>query len=81
MAAYTPEVDTNISVPDSIGLSDSMKSYVATIIKLAEQNKVVRAVDIANELGKSKASVSVALKQLKEKGVVTVDGGEIKVNL
>ena len=81
MAAYTPEVDTNISVPDSIGLSDSMKSYVATIIKLAEQNKVVRAVDIANELGKSKASVSVALKQLREKGVVTVDGGEIKVNL
>lgn len=81
LAAYTPEVDTNISIPDSIDLSDSMKSYVATIIKLAEQNKVVRAVDIANELGKSKASVSVALKQLKEKGVVTVDGGEIKVNL
>ena len=33
----------------------------------------MRSIDIANELGFSKASVSVAMKALRESGYVTVD--------
>lgn len=50
----------------------SSENYLETILMLKKKNGFVRAVDIAHELDFSKASVSVALKGLRENGYVTV---------
>ncbi len=54
--------------------------YLETILVLSKQLPVVRAVDIANELGFKKSSVSIAMKQLREKNQITVsDSGFISL--
>ncbi len=52
--------------------NESAENYLETILMLSKQLPVVRAVDIANELGFKKSSVSVAMKQLREKGHIVV---------
>ena len=52
--------------------NDSAENYLETILMLSKQLPVVRAVDIANELGFKKSSVSVAMKQLREKEHIVV---------
>lgn len=52
--------------------NESSENYLETILMLSQQLPVVRAVDIANELGFKKSSVSVAMKQLREKGHIVV---------
>ena len=44
---------------------------------LQQRNGSVRSIDIAAELEFSKPSVSVAMKNLREKGCITVDGDGI----
>lgn len=58
-------------------LHESGEDYLETIYLLTRQNAFVRSVDIANELGFSKASISRAMRILREEGLVTVaeDGG------
>lgn len=51
---------------------ESMEDYLETIYVLRKRLPVVRSIDIATELGYSKPSVSVAMKNLKTKGFVTV---------
>lgn len=51
----------------------SSEDYLETILILKNKMPLVRAIDIANEMKFSKPSVSVALKKLKEKGLITVD--------
>ena len=51
---------------------ESMEDYVETIYVLRKRLPVVRSIDIATELGYSKPSVSVAMKNLKTRGFVTV---------
>lgn len=51
---------------------ESMEDYLETIYVLRKRLPVVRSIDIATELGYSKPSVSVAMKNLKAKGFVTV---------
>ncbi len=51
----------------------SSENYLETVLMLEKRKGQVRAIDIANELGFSKASVSVALKQLRENGYLQVD--------
>ena len=46
---------------------------VETILILKNKNGAVRSIDIANELGFSKPSVSVAMKNLRENGYIEVD--------
>ncbi len=53
----------------------SSENYLETILILKNRKGFVRAVDIANELGFSKPSVSVALKQLREHEYISVDEG------
>ncbi len=53
----------------------SSENYLETILILKNRKGFVRAVDIANELGFSKPSVSVALKQLRENEYISVDEG------
>ena len=52
---------------------ESVEDYLEKILMLKEQQEVVRAIDIANFMSFSKASVSVALKKLKSYNYVTVD--------
>ncbi len=51
---------------------ESMEDYLETIYVLTKRLPVVRSIDIATELGFSKPSVSVAMKNLRNKGFVTV---------
>ena len=52
---------------------ESAENYLETILVLGGKGESVRSVDIANELGYSKASVSVAMKNLREKGYIVID--------
>ena len=54
-------------------IQESAENYLETVLILMERNGQVRSIDIANELGFSKPSVSIAMKQLRENGYVTVD--------
>ena len=58
--------------------NESAENYLETILVLGEKLPVVRSVDIANEMGFKKSSVSIAMKNLREKGHITVtDAGFI----
>ena len=59
-------------------IHESAENYLETILMLSQKLPVVRSVDIANELGFKKSSVSVAMKNLRENGYITVtDAGFI----
>ncbi|MBQ6996272.1 MAG: metal-dependent transcriptional regulator [Lachnospiraceae bacterium] len=61
-----------------IMINESAENYLETILELSQILPVVRSVDIANELGYKKSSVSVAMKNLREKEHITVtDAGFI----
>lgn len=55
-----------------MGINESAENYLETILMLSRQKPVVRSVDIANELGFKKSSVSVAMKHLRENNHITV---------
>ena len=55
-------------------IQESAENYLETILILKERNGTVRSVDIAAEMGFSKPSVSVAMKNLRENGYVEMDG-------
>lgn len=58
--------------------NESAENYLETILILSHKLPVVRSVDIANELGFKKSSVSIAMKNLREKNHITVtDAGFI----
>lgn len=52
--------------------NESSENYLETILVLGKKLPVVRSVDIANELGYKKSSVSIAMKNLREKGYIDV---------
>lgn len=52
---------------------ESAENYLETILILHERLPQVRSIDIVNELGFSKPSVSVAMKGLREKGLILMD--------
>ena len=54
-------------------IRESAENYLETILTLYKKNGHVRSIDIANELGYSKPSISVAMKQFRENGYITVD--------
>ena len=51
-------------------IQESGENYLETILLLEMRNGTVRAVDIANELGYSKPSVTRAMGVLKKAGLV-----------
>ena len=58
--------------------NESAEDYLETILMLSKKLPVVRSVDIATEMDFKKSSVSVAMKNLREKGQITVtDAGYI----
>lgn len=59
-------------------INESAENYLETILVLSKRLPVVRSVDIATELGYKKSSVSIAMKNLREKEHITVaDSGYI----
>ena len=60
---------------------ESVEDYLEKILMLKEKSDFVRAIDLANFMSFSKASVSVALKKLKSYGYVTVDEKTGEINL
>ena len=53
-------------------VNESAENYLETILILNKEKTSVRAVDIAEELGFKKSSVSVAMKNLREKNHIAV---------
>lgn len=59
-------------------VNESAENYLETILILSQKLPVVRSVDIANELGFKKSSVSIGMKNLRQKNYITVtDAGFI----
>ena len=54
-------------------IHESAENYLETILMIKQKKGVVRSIDIANELEFSKPSVSIAMKNLRENGYITVD--------
>lgn len=54
-------------------IQESAENYLETIYVLSKKNGSVRSIDVANELSFSKASVSIAMKNFREDGYITVN--------
>ncbi|MCI8526220.1 MAG: metal-dependent transcriptional regulator [Oscillospiraceae bacterium] len=54
---------------------ESAEDYLEAILMLRERLGMVRSIDVVNELGYSKPSISVAMKKLRENGFVEMDTG------
>jgi len=54
-------------------IHESAEDYLETILMLTERIGNVRSVDISNEMGFKKSSVSVAMKNLRTTGHIVVD--------
>lgn len=54
-------------------IQESAENYLETILILRQRIGDVRSVDIANELGYSKPSISIAMRNLRENNYISVD--------
>ena len=54
-------------------IRESAEDYLEAILVIFERKGSVRSIDIANELEFSKPSVSIAMKNLRENGYITID--------
>lgn len=55
-----------------MNVNESAENYLETILILSKKLPVVRSIDIATEMGFKKSSVSIAMKNLREKNHITV---------
>ncbi|MDH3955606.1 MAG: metal-dependent transcriptional regulator, partial [Desulfobacteraceae bacterium] len=55
------------------GLSESLEDYLEIILDLEKSNKVARAKDIAEKMGVLRGSVTGALKNLAQKGLINYE--------
>ena len=53
--------------------NESSEDYLEAILMLREQLGKVRSIDIVYKLGYSKPSISIAMKKLREKGLISMD--------
>ncbi len=56
-----------------MNIHESAEDYLESIYMLSMEKASVRSIDVANALGYSKPSVSVAMKQLEENGYIRRD--------
>jgi len=56
-------------------IHESEETYLETILILSRNRNQVRSVDIANELEYSRPSISIAMKNLREKGCIEMEAG------
>jgi len=55
-----------------MSIHESSENYLETILVLSHRLPAVRSIDVATELDFKKSSVSVAMKNLRENGYITV---------
>ncbi len=61
-----------------MGIHESGEDYLETILILKNRQGFVRSIDVANELGFSKPSISRAMSILRDNGYLTIElGGNI----
>ena len=60
-------------VETTMQIHQSAEDYLETILMLTQRMGKVRSIDVVNELGFTKASVSIAMKKLRENGYIHVD--------
>ena len=53
--------------------TQSVEDYLESILMLSEKKEFVRSIDVSQDLGVTKPSVSVAMKKLRERGMIVVD--------
>lgn len=58
-------------------IRESAEDYLEAILILKQQNGNVRAIDIANLLGFTRPSVSIAMKHLRENGYISVSADSL----
>lgn len=56
-----------------MNIHESAENYLEAILVIRQEKGSVRSIDIASHLGFSKPSVSVAMKNLRENGYITID--------
>ncbi len=54
-------------------IAQSAEDYLETILMLSLRKPMIRSIDVVNELGFSKPSVSVAMKNLRLNGYISMD--------
>lgn len=54
-------------------IQESAENYLETILVLQKRNGQVRSIDIANELEFTKPSISIAMKNLRQSGLIDMD--------
>ncbi|MED9822458.1 MAG: iron dependent repressor, metal binding and dimerization domain protein [Christensenellales bacterium] len=57
-----------------MAVSEAIENYLETIYILSQQQTEVHAVDICSYLSYSRPTVSIVLRQMRESGLVTVNG-------
>ena len=55
---------------------ESGENYLEAILMLSKEKDGVHAIDIVNDLGFSKPSVSIMLKKLKDEGYIEIDNNQ-----
>ena len=61
-------------------IKESAENYLEAVLMINNKKGYARSIDVANELGYSKPSVSVAMKKFREDGYITIDS-EGKITL
>jgi Mn-dependent DtxR family transcriptional regulator len=56
-----------------MNIHTSAEDYLETILLLSKKTGAVRSIDIVNNMGFSKPSVSVGMKKLRESGMINID--------
>ena len=54
-------------------IKESAENYLEAILVINNKKGYARSIDVANELGFSKPSVSVAMKRFREDGYIIID--------
>ena len=64
--------DTGPGEVMAVVIRESAEDYLESILMLRERHGQVRSIDIVNQLGYSKPSVSIAMKKLRENGYISM---------
>ena len=56
-----------------MNVGETIENYLETIYILLKKNGEIRSIDIVNEMGYSKPTISIMMKQLREKDFVDFD--------
>ena len=56
-----------------MNIYESAEDYLERILILSMEHEKIRSIDIVNDMGFSKPSISIAMKKFKEAGYILVD--------